>query len=84
MRSAIILFGLIVPWSALAEDAPTMLMVQAPAHDPMNCYCRAEGRMFALGEHICLRTAEGPRLAECRMVTNVTSWGITERSCPES
>jgi hypothetical protein len=46
--------------------------------------CRAQGRLFELGEKICLRTADGPRMAECRMVTNVTSWGMTERPCPDS
>jgi hypothetical protein len=59
-------------------------MTQAQAHDPMNCYCRAQGRTFALGEMACLRTAEGPRIAECGMVLNNTSWQFTPRPCPES
>jgi hypothetical protein len=53
-------------------------------HDPMNCYCRAQGRTFAVGETACLRTGEGPRLAECGMVLNNTSWQFTARPCPES
>ena len=45
---------------------------------------RAQGRTFAVGESTCLRTASGPRVAECGMVLNNTSWEFTERSCPES
>lgn len=51
---------------------------------PPDCTCRAQGRTFALGESICLRTPEGSRMAECRMVLNVTSWAVTVRPCPES
>lgn len=57
---------------------------QAPGHDPLDCYCLAQGRRFAPGELICLRTPQGGRMAECRMEINVMSWGMTERACPES
>jgi hypothetical protein len=40
--------------------------------------------MFAPGEKVCLRTAEGPKLALCQMEINVMSWSITEVSCPET
>ena len=40
--------------------------------------------MFAYGESVCLRTPQGPRLAQCQMELNVTSWTFTERPCPES
>jgi hypothetical protein len=73
------------PSSVLADDAPGMAgarVLQAQAHD--QCYCRAQGRTFAVGESTCLRTASGPRLAECGMVLNNTSWNFTERPCPES
>lgn len=53
-------------------------------HNPVDCYCRAEGKTFAIGEKVCLRTAAGLRIAECEMVLNVTSWGFTERPCPEA
>jgi hypothetical protein len=49
-----------------------------------DCVCRAQGRTFAVGESACLRTATGPRLAQCGMVLNNTSWQFTERPCPES
>ena len=39
--------------------------------------------MFAEGEKVCLRTAEGPRLAQCQMEVNVMSWSVTETPCPE-
>lgn len=58
--------------------------VQAQAHDPLSCFCRAQGRTFAVGETACLRTGEGPRVAECGMVLNNTSWQFTARPCPES
>ena len=69
---------------ALALEPAPIDTAQAMNHNPLDCYCRAQGRTFAPGESICLKTAEGGRLAECRMVTNVMSWGITERACPES
>ena len=50
----------------------------------MNCFCRAQGRTFAIGETTCLSTSEGPRVAECGMVLNNTSWQFTARPCPES
>jgi hypothetical protein len=86
LLSAFVLLGpALVSTGSRAEDALPIRTVQAlPPHDPSQCYCRAQGRMFALGQSVCLRTAEGPRIAECRMVTNVTSWGVTERRCPDS
>ena len=74
------------PDAALAHDPAAMSggIVQAQAHDPMNCYCRAQGKTFAVGEIACLRTSEGPRVAECGMVLNNTSWQFTARPCPES
>jgi hypothetical protein len=74
---------LILSGAPLAHD-PGTRAVQAQAHDPMNCYCRAQGKTFAIGETACLRTSEGPRVAECGMVLNNTSWQFTGRSCPES
>ena len=56
----------------------------APAQHGPDCTCRVEGRSVAVGATACLRTADGPRLAECGMVLNNTSWQITRRPCPES
>ena len=57
---------------------------QSQLHDPATCFCRAQGKTFAVGETACLRTGEGPRVAECGMVLNNPSWQFTARPCPES
>ena len=69
---------------ASAHDPASPLHRAQAGHNPAECYCRAQGRIFAQGESICLRTADGGRMAECRMETNVMSWGITERRCPDA
>ena len=69
----------------LAREAPPVVKVQTPGAAAPDCYCRgARGQMFAPGETICLRTAQGSRIARCQMEINVMSWGITETPCPES
>lgn len=70
---------------ALMASAPVDAQhAQAPGHNPIDCYCRAQGRFYAEGETICLKTADGPRVAQCDMALNVMSWIITSRPCPES
>lgn len=84
MRSLVVLLGLIAAAPALAQDEPRLHHAQAPAHNPLDCYCRAQGRMFAPGEKVCLKTAQGGRMAQCGMELNVMSWSITETPCPET
>jgi hypothetical protein len=84
MRSVVVLLGLIAAAPAAAHEMPAPQTVQAPAHNPLDCYCRAQGKMFAEGEKVCLRTAEGPRLAQCQMEVNVMSWSVTETPCPDA
>ena len=84
MRSVVVLLGLIVASPANAHDKPMAYPAQVPDHDPLECYCRAQGRMFAPGEKICLKTAQGPRLAQCGMEINVMSWSLTDTPCPEA
>ncbi|MFL5512530.1 MAG: hypothetical protein ACJ8CN_08895 [Gemmatimonadales bacterium] len=81
----LMLAALLLSGAALAHD-PSVRPRPEPVqvHDPMNCFCRAQGRTFAVGETACLRTSEGPRVAECGMVLNNTSWQFTARPCPES
>ena len=67
-----------------AHDPAAAEPAQYQLHDPANCFCRAQGKTFAVGETACLRTGEGPRVAECGMVLNNTSWQFTARPCPES
>ena len=85
MRSVVVFLGLLMAAPALAHrpSAPCH-QAQMPGHDDPNCYCLAPGRMFGLGESVCLRTAEGPRLAQCQMETNVMSWSITRSLVPKS
>ena len=48
-----------------------------------DCTCRGrDGTAVELGGTICLNTTEGPRLARCEMVQNVSSWRTTGDSCP--
>jgi hypothetical protein len=85
MRSVVFVLGLMVLAPAGAHERPALLQrAQAPDHDPLECYCRAQGKMFAPGERVCLKTADGPRLAQCRMEINVMSWSVTETPCPET
>lgn len=89
MRGVVFLLGLISlgvcpPTSGWSDELHNIQRVQLPGRPHADCFCRAQGRMFAYGESVCLRTPEGPRLAQCQMETNVTSWTITERPCPES
>jgi len=83
MRSVVVL-SLLVLAPAEAHERPLSQTTQAPDHNPLECYCRAQGRMFAPGEKVCLKTAEGPKLAQCQMEINVMSWSITEIPCPET
>jgi hypothetical protein len=77
--------ALMLSSATLAHDpSPRPEAAQVQVHDPMNCFCRAQGKTFAIGETACLRTSEGPRVAECGMVLNNTSWQFTARPCPES
>ena len=74
MRAAALLVFLLAASAAAAADPP-----------PAECTCRGrDGRAYALGERTCLATAEGPRLAECTMVLNNTSWRVSGRACPEA
>ncbi|KFG71088.1 hypothetical protein [Microvirga sp. BSC39] len=85
MRSVVFVLSLMVLTPAGAHEWPTSSQTaQSPDHNPLECYCRAQGKMFAPGEKVCLKTAEGSRLAQCRMEINVMSWGITETPCPET
>lgn len=49
-----------------------------------NCTCRFFGTDYKLGETVCLRGPDGPRMARCSMNLNNTAWKTLERSCPTS
>ena len=84
MRRVLALIPIGFVTGALAHEPPRAQPAQMSGHDPLECYCRAQGRIFAPGETICLRTNDGARVAECQMAINVMSWGLTDRACPES
>ena len=46
-----------------------------------DCTCRALGKLFELGQRICLTTPTGPRLATCGMVLNNVSWELSKEPC---
>src|SRR3954471_8099078 len=48
--------------AAAQEPAAHPRPMQAQAHDPAECFCRAQGTTFAVGQTACLRTSEGPRI----------------------
>jgi len=79
---ALLALSLAAAWPAAAQDQPGQQA--SPGGHPAECFCRAEGRIFAVGETACLRSAEGRRMAQCSMVLNNTSWQFTTQTCPES
>lgn len=85
MRSAAVFLALMISAPANTHEQPVLPQrAQAPDQNPLDCYCRAQGQMFAPGEKVCLKTTEGSRLAQCRMEINVMSWSVTEMPCPET
>ncbi len=67
---------------ALLAAGVGLLVAAAPAPDPhANCMCRANGQRYHVGERVCLNTAAGLRMAECRMAQNVTSWAVQGEAC---
>ncbi len=55
------------------------LAAPAAAHD---CTCRSPNGRVGLGDTVCLKTADGPRLAQCVMDLNITSWKVLKAPCP--
>ncbi|WP_186394072.1 hypothetical protein [Stappia sp. TSB10GB4] len=49
-----------------------------------DCPCRYFGVKYRIGETVCLRGPDGPRLARCSMMLNNTTWETLDRSCPTS
>ena len=52
--------------------------------DGPDCTCRYFGANYRLGETVCLRGPDGPRLARCSMALNNTTWQPLDRPCPTS
>ncbi len=64
--------------------AAAMLLVatNGPAAADIDCRCRAAGQSYELGAVVCLKMANGARLARCDMAQNVTSWTFLSDGCP--
>ncbi len=88
MRAVVrmLLIGLVATSGLLGVDgsaaAQSRFTDPGPQPPLPPCTCRADGRVFQLGETTCLRTPQGPRLARCVMVINNTSWAPEAASCP--
>ncbi len=59
-----------------------LFVAAAPALAGPDCKCRSNGEFFVQGEHTCIKTNDGYRLARCDMVLNLTSWIVVGDSCP--
>lgn len=80
------LAALLAAPAILEAAAPPAGPGQAPVAAPraIECHCRANGRAYQLGDRVCLSTPSGQRVAECRMVQNVTSWSFGSEDCSVS
>jgi hypothetical protein len=79
--AAAAIIAIAVPIAAVAQEG-LVPPGQRAVQPLIDCTCRYQGQDFHLGEIICLSTASGPRIAQCEMALNNTSWTITEGPCP--
>ena len=68
--------------SPLSVGAILVVLTANAAHAGPNCTCRYKGADVALGQSVCMKTPDGPRMARCDRVLNNTSWKITDGPCP--
>lgn len=73
------LAGLIPTGAILAAAMLAPIVLPAYAID---CTCRFGGENFQLGDIVCLKGPDGPRLAQCDMMLNNTSWRPLSEGCP--
>jgi hypothetical protein len=73
VRLALALLPIVLACSEAAAQS-------VPATDT-TCTCRANGRRVALGDMVCLDTADGPRLAMCVMNQNLPFYSFTKQGC---
>ncbi len=70
-----------IPAAARSEHRHAPEALPAALLDGRECTCRSLGRVYAMGEEICMATPEGRQLARCGMVINMPSWSVTPQSC---
>ncbi|MHC5653484.1 hypothetical protein [Stappia sp. ICDLI1TA098] len=77
--------ALAIPVAASGGTSRTTQPVMRPTlvqSADRNCTCRYFGEKYSIGETVCLRGPEGPRMARCAMNQNNTSWKMLEDPCP--
>ena len=88
LASIIVALAAALAMPVLADGPGRDDLTQSPSRVQLrgspNCVCRAPGRTFEVGQTACLQTPSGPRLAECSIFINNTSWRFTESHCPET
>ncbi|MBD8894173.1 hypothetical protein [Roseibium litorale] len=52
--------------------------------DALPCTCRYYDKRYDIGESVCLKQAEGRKIAVCTMVINNPSWQVTDTPCPSA
>ena len=80
-------FILAAPAPSIAEPQARRTSGEDLAWSPPplpDCTCRAQGKTFQLGEHVCLATPTGFRLAQCELTQNVTNWRFSSDDCVTS
>ncbi|MBV8565983.1 MAG: hypothetical protein JO366_15975 [Methylobacteriaceae bacterium] len=83
-RAAAIISCLAAGHAASALDAARADGLTRPGMSLPACTCRYKGANVPLGTRVCLSTPEGPRMAECVVELNVTSWRPGKDPCQET
>jgi hypothetical protein len=85
VRWAVLVSAMVLAQAAAAQESKFAPIPRSPIPEQPPCTCRGtDGRQFQMGETICLRTAEGSRIARCEMVINNPSWTPTATPCPQA
>ena len=66
----------------IAAIAATCMAGAMSSPAEADCVCRARGIVATHGQTLCIRTAQGTRLARCGKVSNVASWTFLDGPCP--
>lgn len=79
-----LVMGTIAVLAGLAA-VPQTAASQEVFHPGIDCYCRGPGgQNYPLKARVCLRGAQGDRIATCVMSSNVTSWEFSDEPCEVS
>jgi hypothetical protein len=85
VRLALSVSVLALACGSAAAEGKFAPIPRGPLPEQPPCTCRgADGSQFQMGETICLRTAQGSRIARCVMVINNPSWEPTSTPCPQA